>query len=167
MAPNVEIVADIVPEYRIPIETTVVEINRYGQPILFDAINEDDVNYSWVLEQAIEDVPLYTYIGCGNCGMPVCEYADIIDIIPAVRFGNVPVGYVLPVIPNSWLTDNTNLMNWSTIIWETRIKCANCGILLTVPALTTINQNIGSFSSDVVCVILDASAVCFYRREIF
>lgn len=145
MAPNAEFISDIVPIYNVnaPIEITVVEIDWYGQPILFDAIDDQDVNYSLLLEQAIEFVPLFeNYIGCGNCGMPICKFDEIIDVIPAVHHSYVAVGYVLNAISNSMITWNTNLKYWSTVFWQTRLTCANCNILLTVPALTVINQNI-------------------------
>lgn len=128
-------------------EIAVVEIDRFGQPILFDALNSNGEHNTQLLQQAIEAMPLFVnYIGCGNCGMPICTFDDVINVIPAVRLSNIPVGFVLPAFSHSMVRQNTNLMRWTSTVWKRQVKCINCNTTLTVQALTVINRNIENVS---------------------
>lgn len=149
-------------------ELTVVEIARNGCVIRtrFDVIDRSNANFSLLLDLAINNLPTWlNYMGCGNCGLPIAFMNEIIHTITATRHSIIAVGYVIPLKDDSMIWGRTDL-HFSRVFGQSVAKCFNCDIMLTAPALATINQNIDSYSHDCICLIFDASAVSFYRIEL-
>lgn len=123
-------------------------------------INEFYVNFTWHLSIALQLMPpMVEYIGCINCMHPITLKENIIETINAVQHSRVAIAHVVPFQPNSDIAINTVVGELSNIHWHTQVQCCNCNIELSIPALTIFNSMIDEYSSDLDCIILDASSV--------
>lgn len=120
-----------------------------------------------VVDQLFEMLPGIKYIGCINCLIPIGFVCEIIEPIYANQHNNIPVAYAFSIIPASLLVENATIWPISMNIWKTIVRCDNCNIFLSIPALTVINKAIENYSNDSqFTVLLDASSIAFFIKQI-
>lgn len=133
-----------------------------------DVFDIDDPNCTpEVVDQLFDMLPGIKYIGCINCRIPIGLVSEIIEPIYANQHNNIPVAYALSIVSPSLLVENATIWPISMNIWKTAIQCDNCNILLSIPALTTINNSVEYYSNDSqFSVLLDASSIAFFIKQI-
>lgn len=130
-----------------------------------DMFNLTDPNCTLAVVDAFFDMEMNTkYIGCINCRMPIAYMNDIIQTIYARQHNYVAVAHAVLLSEDSLMIQNTFLGPFSRNIWETSVQCGNCGIYLSIPALTVYNNTIENYSFDLWCVILDAASIGFFIK---
>lgn len=161
MAPRIENDEHFGIEEEQLIDVNVVQVSWTGMVIAHNAV---DTQYSNLLHDAIINMPILSnYIGCINCGLPIAMQRDVINVIPNARHPYLVAAYSIPRF--AMFTVYVRIVTNSIIIWHNAVRCLNCGILLTVPALTVFNQMIDEYTSNFDCIILDASTITVYRIE--
>lgn len=133
-----------------------------------DVFDIDDPNCTpEVVDQIFDMLPGIKYIGCINCKIPIGFVCEIIEPIFVNQHNTIPIAYAFSVIPQSLLVENATVWPISTEIWKTTVRCDNCDIFLSIPALTVINSAIANYSSDLpFTVLLDASSIAFFIKQI-
>lgn len=138
--------------------------NRISDRDMFDVY---DLNYTAELAMQIIDMPpLHNYVGCINCRYPIACMNEIDEVIWSTQHQHIAIAYAVPIFPNSILIRTTLISPTSDIHWQTTVRCRNCNIYLSIPALTIYNTMIDEYSNDNQTIILDASSVAFFRIEI-
>lgn len=132
-----------------------------------DMMDVHDPNFTEELVMVIFDMPaMIDFVGCVNCRYPISKNCDIETVIYSNRYRNIPIAFVIPLYENSIVLHNTLIGPISEIYWRTAVRCNNCGILLSIPALTIYNTMIDEYFNDLdqQTIILDSSSVCFSRK---
>lgn len=134
-----------------------------------DVLSIYDPNYSRELQNAINEMPIYTiYLGCVNCRFPVAFANEIQSIVWSGFLGyNTSVGFVLRNHEYCLIRRNAIIGARRTVHWQTTVHCCNCSIQLSVIALTIYNQAIDEISSrdQEQLLILDAMSISFFQIE--
>lgn len=124
-----------------------------------DENGQDSVNYTSNVQRAVESMPAgVDYYRCINCWHPVAFADEVTTTIYANRHPGIQVAHVIRMFPYSLPLFFTVFENLSRIYWKTHVRCLNCRIFLSIPALNTFNVGIDEYSSDGPCVILDAGS---------
>lgn len=146
-------------------EFTIVQVGRDGQAIFSDSIA--DVDFTHHLVEAIQTIPILTnFYACVNCCFPVAPVHHVVNTFYAVRHTNIQVALAFELYDGCIIAEYTHIGELAVIHWQTPVNCRNCGILLSVAALTVFNQMIDQYSSEIPTVILDAANIMVCRCEL-
>lgn len=144
----------------------LLEVRLDGSLVSGDNIilgEDDDDGPSELLIRSIYNISMNSsFIACINCIQPIAMLSSIDSVVMSTIISNIIIAYGIHIYDHYSILGNA-LIDFLPTPWACRIHCRNCGIMLSVPALTVYNNNILSIV-DHDYVVLDASAVILIRK---
>lgn len=135
-----------------------LEGNRISDVDMFDLT---DPNCTLEVVDAFFNMEtMIKYIGCINCRMPIAYMNEIIETIYATQHDYIAVAHAVLLSEYCLMFENTFLGAISQTIWKTSVRRGNCGIYLSIPALTVFNYSIDHYSND---LLFHLSIMCYAR----